>query len=307
MAGIPLGVVPFKSVTFDDQELGKALQRFVEIGSLRHNVQIDQLRIITRNRDAPDLYTSVAEAIENGTRLFDALAYFSLPVDDRPKVVSRPSDEHDPTMAEIAKAVYFVYMFIMLRGRVPTKDDTDKGKQLPKFFQDVMGLDELPQTYITRIASFNLQFVSPSWVKYIPVPKLGAESRNRLGLNVAGYRTPAAFRSATLNQQADPIALRAAEAVRKFAAKGPVWDCHPATRTAEFSARVVNFNANCSQLLLASVSEVELRRLAAEHTIFEVPIKNDRYSNWKEWTDATFAKFEDLIFPEQPTTPEDQH
>lgn len=297
MTSIPVGDLTFSRIIFNDSEVGKALERFVITGSSPESLSVTDLKIVSRSSTPPDVFNSLIEAIQNGTRLFDALGYFSIAPEDRPKPSYEPADPNnpDPTPDAVASALYYVYCFLMFRGTPPPHIKVDKNFVIPNFLPGVANLKEEPYIYVRRVASFDLARMEHRWIKYIPIPKLNQTARNRLSLGVAGYREPSALLYAMLQKDTDPLVVRATEAVRKFIQRGATWDVQSVTRTNKFLSVVKNFNKNCANLLALGCTTEELEKLRRNKIIFALPIYDDRYTNWRNWTDETFQPFDDFI------------
>jgi len=295
---LPLGNLDFKIITLDHHHLAEALSAFVLNGDGGDKISVDDLTIVKREANGPTSFDNVADALTNGTRLFDALAYFSLPANRRPAVVHEElgEDEADPSLLEIGRSVYYCLMFILLRGHAPTKQNTAADEPTPQFLTRVMNMTEDPGVYHKNIASFDLNSISHQWVKYVTINGLSQKTQNRLALGMAGYRIPAALTIYPVRDDAVDEARTAAEAVRRFVARGVVWDCHSVTRTGAFLDAVKNFNGNCANLILEVFDNAQIDRLVELRILFERPIYNPRFENWRSWTDDTFTPFNDRIF-----------
>lgn len=297
-ATIPVGDINFGVVRLDARVLGSALNDFVQTGSKPGTISVSDLDIIYREGNAVTGFATVAEAIRAGTRLFDALAYFSLPMNQRPVPMHSPleADEEDPSALEIGRAVFYVYFYILIRGHAPGEDDGTDANPAPNFLRSVMGLNEHPSEYSERIASFDLNLLDHRWVKYITINNLGLQAQNRLALGLAGYRLPGVLTLLPFRNDADEEAIRAATAVRNFVLRGAVWDCHSVTRTAEFLDTVKNFNANVTNLILQVYTAEQINSLRERRVIPIELRENERFTQWRQWNDDTFSNFTDYIF-----------
>lgn len=298
---IPLGNFEFNYISFNAEHLGNALNEFVTQGSKKGSISIDNLNIIRREGEENVPFLTVQEAVENGTRLFDALAYFSLPEDRRPRVLIRELEagDEDPKLADISEAVFYIFMWILIRGTAPKNTETDEPIPVPKFLTAVMQLREEPYEYVQKIASFDLSKMDPQWIKYIKVNNLGREAQNRLALGIAGYRLPAALSIMQFREDADPEDVRAANAVIRFVRNGLTWDCCAVTRSQRFLERVRNFNANVGNLIIRCAQRDTIDRFVRQKILFTAPEYQDRFQEYRTWTNETFAEFTDYIFPQQ--------
>lgn len=308
---IPIGNLQFENVEFDYQELATALQRFVNIGSERGGIKKDDLTIISRLDMANRQYTDLASALAGGTRLFDALAYFSLPAANRPPIehVALEPEEVDPTLSDISRAVFYVFMWILIRGKAPSSDEDADNGPIPNFLNEVMGLNNTPNYYSDILASFDLAMMNPSWVRYIQLANIGQEAQNRLALGVAGYRVPAALVYIPWKENLPVHTLRAAQAVRRFVRKGMTWDCFSGTRSGAFLDAVKNFNKNVENLLLDIAEEEYIQYFVERKMLAVVPTRRAQYNQYLAWSNATFDNFTSYIFGENavPDVEEEQH
>lgn len=297
---IPLGALEFVTVTYNHQDLAAALNAFVTAGSVRGQIAITDLSIVSRHANNLEPFTTVADAISRGTRLFDALAYFSLHPDLRPDIVHEElgEDEEDPAVDDIGRSLFYVFMFILIRGSAPSHIATNNTTPVPRFLSNVMNLTETPDVYADRLASFDIQLMHHGWVRHITLDGLDHTVQNRLALGVAGYRLPAALCIAELKQDLAPELVTAVEAVRNFVNRGMVWDCVGHVRSARFLDAVKNMNKNVGNLISLSVPDDVIARLVRLRVLFEAPVYDERFTQYLTWTNATFAEFDDFIFPQ---------
>lgn len=311
MAQIPIGNLEFENVEFDYVRLAEALQRFVNIGSERGSIKKDDLTIISRTDMGDRQFTDLAMAIQNGTKIFDALAYFSLPPANRPRIILEPLGENqvDPSLSDISRAVFYVFMWILIRGKAPSSASDAEEGPVPNFLDGVMGLTAPPRHYSSVLASFNLAMMNPSWVRHIQLANIGQEAQNRLALGVAGYRVPAALVFIPWRQNLPEHKLRAARAVRRFVRRGMTWDCFSGTRSGAFLDAVKNFNKNVENLLLDIAEEEYIQYFVAKKMLAVAPARRAQYNQYLTWTNATFDGFRSFIFGENavPDVEDDQH
>jgi len=295
---IPVGDVNFGVVRIDSTAIGTALQEFIQTGSQRGQISKDDLEIIYREGTDITSFRDVADAIRHGTRLFDALGYFSLPVADRPipEHKALDPDETDPAPLDIGRAMFYVYFYILIRGHAPTDEDGTEQNPVPNFLKSVMGLEDAPDHYSDCVASFDLNLLDHRWVKYIQINNLGIQAQNRLALGLAGYRLPGVLTLFQYRNDASAEAVRAATAVRNFVNRGAVWDCHSVTRTAAFLDVVKNFNANVTNIILEVYTGEQIAQLRRRRVLPVDLIHNERFTQWQQWTDETFNQFADYIF-----------
>jgi len=297
---IPLGLIGFDNVVFDAAAVGQALAQFVVQGSIRDAIAITDINIVSRTDPAPPRYESVRDALNGGTRLFDALAYFSLPAQQRPavRVEELEAGVADPTLEEISQAVFYVFFWTFIRGRSPSiHEDVDVGP-VPNFLPATMALTDAPFTYVEQVASFDLARMNPAWIRHVTLTNLGVEAQNRIALGVAGYRVPAAVVFLPWHDNLPPNVLRAARAVRLFVQRGMTWDCYSGTRSPEFLDRVKNFNKNVENLLLDICPGRYLAYARKTKMLAVRPRRRPQYQQYLSWTNETFATFRSYIFGE---------
>lgn len=295
---IPVGNFSFDFVSLAPNLIGPILKDFVISGSGANKLTKKDLNIVQRSGNVTGPYTTVREAVDNGTRLFDAIAYFTLPVNKRPEIRAEPEDPDsaDPSLEEIGRAMFFIYMWVMIRGSHPPLEQPEGGWKVPNLLSNIMGFRESPDVYVRRVASFDLGKINTAWVKYVPINELEQIGRNRLALGLAGYREAGALACLPFRDDAPAEAVQAANVVKRFLSRGLVWDCVSATRTEEFISTVKSFNKNCENLLVLCVSQQDLQAAVNRKMIFAMPTYNPQHQEYRSWTDETFAPFNDYIF-----------
>lgn len=295
---IPIGVPNFRVVRFDASDLATALSPFISAGDGGDKIAVSDLNIIARTAQANNRFTDVTQAVQAGTKLFDALAYFSLAEDQRPTIEISPlrDGDEDPSLLDIGRGVYYIFMYILLRGHAPSLTQDHDTQPVPQFLSNVMSMTELPSRYVRDISSFDLNRLDHTWIKYIRITNLDRKTQNRLALGMAGYRLPGVFALHDFRDDAEPAAITAANAIRNFVGRGATWDCHAVTRSAQFLDVVKNFNANCGNVLLRVYTTAQIAALVELRVLYAAPVDNARFTQWRNWNDATFAPFTDLIF-----------
>jgi hypothetical protein len=297
---IPVGAINFGVVSFDATDLANALSAFIVAGDGGNKIAVTDLNIISRQAVTNNAFTTLAEAISAGTKLFDALAYFSLPAAQRPTVQVEPLEQntHDPSPIQIGRGIYYVFMYILLRGHAPAITGPGDTQPIPQFLSNVMNMTQPASTYASTIASFDINRLDHTWIKHVRISGLDQKTKNRLALGMAGYRLPGSFALYAFRTDADAAAIQAATAIRNFVMRGATWDCHAVTRSAAFLDVVKNFNANCGNLLLRVYTTEQIDRLVQLRVLYAAPVENPRFTQWTAWTDNTFNGFTDFVFTE---------
>jgi len=308
---IPIGNLQFETVEFNYEAIATVLERFVGIGSERSSIKKSDITVISRSDMGANQYQDVASAITGGTKLFDALAYFSLPANNRPLVLYEPLEtgEHPQSLGDISRAAFYVFMWALIRGRCPSnKGDADHGP-VPGFLSNVMGFNDKPDFYAGVLASFDIAMMGTGWVKHIHLENIGQEAQNRLALGVAGYRVPAAIVYIPWRQNLPANVLRSARAVRRFVRSGMTWDCYSGTRSGAFLDSVKNFNKNVENLLLDIATTEHIAYFVDKKMLAVTPVRRPQFNQYLTWTDATFGGFTAFIFGRNtvPDTEDEQH
>lgn len=294
-----IGQFDFGIVSFNFEHVAQVLQRFIDVGSTKGSIAITDLHIVSRAAVTNNKFTTISHAISSGTRLFDAIAYFSLPEDRRPAVTVEvlENNEEDPTIMAIGRSIFYVWFLYLTRANIPSVDDDGATFQVPRLLSHVMGLNDGPKKYIQNIASFDLVKMDARWIRFVTIVNIGQEVSNRLGLGVAGYRILSAiFADEHKYQQGHGLDVPLS-GLRKLYRLGPVWDVHPITRSANFLNIVKNFNANLNNMLLILYDDAYLTQLKDLKFIFDKPIYNPRFNEFRSWDATTFDGFTDKVFP----------
>lgn len=298
--------VKFSAIGYDDQVLGKVLQAFVIAGSQVGTVCMKDLTIINYVIDERAEVT-LKSLLQGGTKIMDALLYLSVPNEDRvdPGRVDIVAVEYSPD--QIARDVFVLFFALLSQARAITDD-----LFMAAFLKNVMGVNENASVIARRLASFNLQKMRHTWVKYIKIEGLGVEARNRLALGVAGYRMPSALIytepdavfipssgvSAVQFNRFNEIAIRVREVIKGWLNEGLHWYAHPLCRSADFISRLKSLNKACGDMLVFLFSDDTLTRMVQQKVIFAKPTADPRARNWIEWNEDTFDFISDPIFPD---------
>jgi hypothetical protein len=315
--------------------IGAFLERFIRMGSQTHILARSQLRVyhnVTGNYpgkevtkimrmpvgstdpDGVEVPTTISGLMANGTKFLDAIIWLALsdrmkPMPARPTITRRGDAEAVSAVyndhARIAKYIFVVYFFIMIRGAPPHTAHGSQGDVVPKFISSVMSVAEKMNEVTSYLASFKLDDLDPTWVRNVAVKGLGQEAQSRLGLGVAGYRICSVFnlvvpdkRAVLLKARAknsgggtevdiDEVAPDRADAVfvaQSFMAAGPCWDFHPATRSANIISKYGNINKNCANLILDVYTEETIARLVKSKKLFEKPVFDESHTQYRTWS-----------------------
>lgn len=298
---IPISV--FGLINQDPVSWANFLQNFLVVGSKTNNLSIDDITMVTRDSEVPSKYDTVQDAIQHGTRLFDAMAYFSLPESSRPPIssVPLPAGENDPTLTEIARSLLYYYFFLITRANIPGTKTGANVQPTPRFLTLTLGFTKDQTYYTQQLASFGLDKIDPRWIKHVTFDNLGTETKNRIGLGVAGYRLATMLFYDTHDKTYGEDVAAALRSVKVLVDKGPVWEIHPITRSADFLFKVKNFNKNINNLLTFVYTEAMLQKMVTLMKLNSIPLFDAGFQEWKTWTLDSFAAYNDYVFPQSRT------
>lgn len=293
-----LGAFDLDSLQLDYEAIGIGLRRFVVQGSNSGQLAASDLTMVNRSRTPISDLTTVRAWVDAGTKLLDAIVYLSLPTDRRPAVDTAPDlgEVVSTSHADLARAVFYVYMFIMIRGRAPLATDSVSVGSAPGFLTSVMKLQDRPDMYATRIASFDINKLDYAWIKCVHIPALQPKVRNRLALGIAGYRAIAAVKMVRKKDGLSQAQQDAVSHVVRFFDRGIVWDCVAVTRSELFIQRFGNFNGCLYNLLHEICADGEVERLKKNKIIPEAVEDNMRHTGWTSWTWSMFDDLRDFVF-----------
>ena len=275
------------------------INMLVATGSELFRIEISDINVYGTQADV-DSEDPVGALLRAGSPLLDIFAYLSLK--DRSKVTLQDSTkspllkEKKNTFTEVARALYFFFFMYLVRGTPGDDDAVVAGPLVPKFLTTIMKFSGKIASIRMIIASFDLRKLPGDWIKLVEIKNLGTETKQRLALQVAGYRMMKPFLYFEPNKPGHEKYRVAVEAIRDFYNNGVVWDAHSVTRTAAFTAAVGPLNANMANLMLECYTDATLKEMAANQLIFQVPQKKYGFTQYLSYTKATFAPFKDKIF-----------
>lgn len=299
LGGVNIGGLDLSRINYSAQELAGKLAGFVAHGSLLHILAPSDIRIEKSPADTVPSPITFEWLISKGNRFFDCLFYLSLPEDKRPAMVSVPDGSRPAPLTgqQVASALFVQYFFILTRGSPSESTSTNVGTDIPNFLRNILGLNEAPETYARRLASFHLNKIDPSWVKYVPFGDLGREAVNRLGLGVAGYRSLSPFKLLTPKADMDPTLQPALDFARSMATAAYSWDIHPSTRNPNIMTTYGPLNKNLGNLALECFTTEQLTALVVTRAIFALPVHSASHTQYKTWSGVYNPPPPTLIFP----------
>jgi len=283
-ANVAVGNLVFGPIDLDLQSLAAQLQAFVEQGSRRYSLSKADIQVFQDQGTQLTAQNTLAEFLAQGNTLFDSLIYLADPVGINVQTRLAGNVGVPYTADEIAKALFVQWFFILTRGRVSNSAGTQVGTDMPNFLRGVLQCQLSPLEYANKLAKFDLAQINPGWVRYIRFGALGIETRNRLGLGLAGYRLLAPFKYLTPKDNLPAHIVTALGVARSFATQPASWDIHPATRSPNILTTYGPLNANLSNLALIAYEAADLQTLVANRTLFQMPQSYPQNRDYMNWT-----------------------
>lgn len=291
----PIGNLQFKNIVINPYDVANACRDFLIHGSKKNVISVSDLTIVSDQQTQPPAFVDLAMAMKHGTKFFDAVAYFSMPHNARPKIlVADNVDLPDARgMNDVAEALFYQLFHVMVRG-TPNSANNENG-QIPGFLKNVRGLKEMPAVYANRICSFDLMKIDWRFIRLLPWNEISQEATNRLGLGLAGYRMLSPFK----HYPADKTLTAAEENAIKIAitmATAPAdWAIHAVTRSADFIQQFGNLNANLKNLITRAYSAETIEMMVVNKLLYERPTFDARHQQFLSWPQEIVLS--DPIFP----------
>jgi len=294
-----LGMTNFKLINIDPEETAKAFQDYIDTGSKLTGVSLDDIKTGVRLMPTDPKVVPLAELLEKGMKLFDAIVWLTAGRPASHPLVLDPTItvQTTPSMHEIARSVFYCYFMLLTQARYPVPANEVQKPVIPNFLKTIMGMTEPQDIYVGRICSFNPNKFDPKWIRYVTFGKFGQEALSRFGLGVAGYRLFAPFKLYQPKIGLSPNLLNAFEFAKAVATARPSWQVHPLTRNPQVLTARGNLNKNLSNLMLEVFSTEDLAEMAATKVIYKVPTREANHVNYRTWGPADDITGTDFIFP----------
>jgi hypothetical protein len=295
---IPLGEISFNVVEPDYVHVANAVQSFLAYGSKRGHVLINELVIVSDSDQIPEKFESVSEALNHGTKFFDACLYFSLPDDQKPAIRQITNQEKPATKeyGQIGEAIFFIFFYLLTRARVPARIGDDANHPVPRFLVSVLALTQGPAYYLTLVAGFDIAKMDHKWIRSINIGDLGDEFKNRAGLGVAGYRMFGPFRSYIPKPNLSANLISAIAVAKQIATTPPDWAIHPTTRNPVVLSNLGNLNQNLGNLILEAFTDDQIQEMVRSKMIFQKPIRQPTHIQYRTWNIQQLIQLNDPIF-----------
>jgi hypothetical protein len=290
-------LVTFKStaIDLDVKTLGDQIMRLIQ--------DVGQLKVVTTGdlevfgADPATKPGNVKEAVQWGTKFFDAVYYFATDVALRPAVKTGVDlgDKVDEVVLLTKKRLLWTAIFLMIRGGYPESDTKVVGRDVPAFLVNICEMKETPLECATGLASFPLSSIDPRWIREIQWSQFAAPIRQRLGLGLAGYRALAPFKLYDCRDDAPENAKAAFLWVRKVTGMPLDYAILSCTRDPGMIARLGSWNSSLANLSLICFTDAQLDEMESSKVIFKRPVRDPRGDTWKAWVDGGELKLNDPI------------
>jgi hypothetical protein len=274
-------------IQIDSESLGAILRDYVIQGSGRNvllatDVVIRLPSIAAEGDDVP-----ILELLESGTSLFAALIYVNS--DDRANFRYEAAKDWTGiwTAESVAKMLFAAYFYILTQNRAINLVVTEAN-----FMRTTIGMAADKTEIGIRLFESGFEKIPHDWVRSIRIRDLQPESRNRLGLGIAGYRLLQAFQSIEHVAEAPADAVSAWGAIRASVNRGYFYGFDAHFRNERFIQRFVSLNKVLNDLL-ARWGDPEQVAAAVDRKILAVrPTMDLRYRVYNRLTEANFREFE---------------
>jgi hypothetical protein len=295
---LPLGDIIFNIVDVKLDQIAHVLRSFLIVGSKRATISIQSLVIISDKEVRPQRFENIAQALENGTKLFDAICYFSLPADQRPEisvpVEGQLPDTRDPV--EISRAFFYQCFLVLTRGSPSVSNDSTIGSSVPAFLARILALNRAPAFYADRLAGFPIINLDWRFVSHFDYNDIGQEALNRFGLGVAGYRLLNPFKLYVPKDNITAQQRVAYNFLRGIATRPADWSIHPVTRDTAIIQEFGSINNNAGNLILDIYTNAQIENMIATKVLYKYPIRDPKSTQYLTWNDTTRINLARPIF-----------
>ncbi|CCE33383.1 uncharacterized protein CPUR_07307 [Claviceps purpurea 20.1] len=291
----------FGIVHVDPKEVALILQPFVDRGSkLTDEVTIDD--ISTRVLSVPDKpeQATLNDLLAIGMKHFDALVWLGAKDKSRHPLRADPTMKPDdiPSNNDVAKSVFYCYFVLLTQARYPPDDH--EIQQIPRFLSTLMQMNKEPSYYVSKICTFELRRMNPSWIKHMSYKFLTEKTVSRLGIGVAGYRMFVPFDLYDAREGLPDNLVSAFTFARAVARAPASWNVHPLTRPRgpqDAITRRGNLKKNLGNLILDVFTDEQIDDMVKQRILFKRPDRDVAHREYLQWAAEDDISGTANIFP----------
>ncbi|KAG6276430.1 hypothetical protein E4U47_008339 [Claviceps purpurea] len=293
----------FGIVHVDSKEVGLMLQPFLGRGSkLTDEVTVDD--ISTRVLSVPDKpeQAKLKDLLAIGMKLFDAVVWLAALDKSRHPLRADPTMKPDdiPSNDDVAKSVFYCYFMLLTQARYPPDDH--EIRKIPRFLTILMGMNKEPSYYVSKICTFELRRMNPSWIKHVDYWNWTKDVLSRFGICVAGYRMFFPFDLYDAREGL-PNNLVSAFTFARAVARAPAsWNVHPLTRPRgpqDAITRRGNLKKNLGNLTLDVFTDEQIDDMVKHRILFKRPERDVAHREYLQWAAEDDISGTANIFPSE--------
>lgn len=287
------------------EDLARVINQAIQDVSKIHFVAPEDIKAVAVDMSiqADGSYTpprDLVQALEFGMKFFDAVYYFALPSDLRPKCAKPAAvPVADPGLVAQAKSYLFMQaLHIMIRGDYGSATGTAQGTDVPSFLSKICGMKVSPKALSDGLCSFEIQKVPKEWIKHLAWGDMAQSVQQRLGLGLAGFRLLGPFKMFPCKENATPEAKAAYKWVSELAVQPFDWALHSATRDPALIAKLGSFNKALTNLVLECFTEADIALMISPTVkiLSVMPVRDPRANGWISWGGSEKLVLSDPIF-----------
>ncbi|KAG6179915.1 hypothetical protein E4U36_005246 [Claviceps purpurea] len=291
----------FGIVHVDPKEVGLMLQPFLDRGSkLTDEVTVDD--ISTRVLSVPDKpeQAKLKDLLAIGMKLFDAVVWLAALDKSRHPLRADPTMRPDdiPSNDDVAKSVFYCYFMLLTQARYPPDDH--EIRKIPRFLTILMGMNKEPSYYVSKICTFELRRMNPSWIKHADYWNWTKDVLSRFGICVAGYRMFLPFDLYDAREGLPDNLVSAFTFARAVARAPASWNVHPLTRPRgpqDAITRRGNLNKNLGNLILDVFTDKQVDEMVKHRILFKRPDRDVAHREYLQWAAEDDISGTANIFP----------
>ncbi|KAG5963027.1 hypothetical protein E4U57_006530 [Claviceps arundinis] len=297
---IKAGRPDFGIVHVDPKAVALMLQPFLDRGSkLTDEVTVDD--ISTRVLSVPDKpeKATLKDLLAIGMKYFDAVVWLSAKDKSGHPLRADPTMKTDdiPSNDDVAKSIFYCYFMLLTQAKYPPDDHVIK--KIPRFLTILMGMNKEPSFYVSKICTFELRRMNPSWIKHVEFD-LTKELLSRFGIYVAGYRMFVPFDLYDAREGLPDNLVSAFTFARTVARAPASWNVHPLTRPQgpqDAITRRGNLKNNLGNLILDVFTDEQIDEMIKHRIIFKRPDRDVAHREYLQWAAEDDISGTANIFP----------